>query len=100
MRMTCVTLALLGLVACSEETAEDKCNEFVETISDRAATCGGNRQEFEDGVRGALECSRAVDVASSFDSCMEQIRTLPCGTLFPAEGPSLPTACESVILLR
>jgi hypothetical protein len=108
----------VGLVAaCSSSSGGDgnggspavvTCNEFLDLWCNRAGECLSPQHGTVDQVRSqclgnaqaSIDCSRAVQVASSYPQCKQELQTASCTTLFPTIEGSLPAPCSGVILLQ
>ncbi|MFN0246712.1 MAG: hypothetical protein ACKV2T_07370 [Kofleriaceae bacterium] len=98
----CVFVVLVACGGGGSETPPDKCDDLVDLVCDRAVDCvpsAGTHAQCVADVSTALDCDAAVDVTASYASCMSQLRTTTCGSLFPNDMLSLPADCNGVILI-
>jgi len=114
-----VALGLCFTAACGgddEDSAVDKCNTLQTTVCTRIADCsveggliGASERDaaYDDcssGVEQGLDCSNAVDVSSSYDTCIDDLNGATCDTVVAfiqdPENVGLPDSCSEVILLE
>ena len=95
---TILTLSL-GLTGCADdqEVAIEKCEDLVNNICELVVECGFDtlsscKSTFK---ASGFDCERAVDVSSSYESCMEDIDAQTCSTFLNGD---LPESCNGVIL--
>lgn len=108
----------LAVVGCGDDgggkSAPDKCNDLETRFCGRLADCatelmceaGATRdQEYQDcltSIKGSLDCSKAVSVSASYDTCMSDIAAIQCsalGTTGQCMVPTLSANCSKVILV-
>ena len=109
---------LLGLLAgCGSDDGQSKpvtqCQAFADTWCSHAVGCmvevgrlPASEQSSQTGVCkdvavAAAQCSKAVSVGSGYDTCISQIKAIPCSTydVDPSQASSiaLPASCTGVI---
>jgi hypothetical protein len=101
----CVVLA----AACGGgKSAEDKCNDILDTLCDRIVECFSpppTHAECVAQISPSLPCASAKKVGSTYDSCINHLEDDSCGVLFPPDqngDPTLelPSDCNGVIMAR
>ncbi|HKU42175.1 MAG TPA: hypothetical protein VJR89_28650 [Polyangiales bacterium] len=109
-------LAVLSL-ACGGPDPEQQCEDLLKTICKRARVCGeevlGEKApaNFEsDCVENVQDtaldkdCSHAVDVTSSYDTCIDEIESSSCDDFLDVSGSGVkidpPASCSKVIRLE
>lgn len=102
---------LLGLVfvvvGCGSEgpsegeqrVARQKCDTLKATLCSRILECGTTltAKECFDALAAGLDCSRAVGVAASYPTCLQELPTYSCVVLDGGSRP--PASCTGVILI-
>jgi hypothetical protein len=98
-------------VACGD-SAEEQCNDLISSICKRVLVCteeitgskspaGSESQCVEEVQKSAGVCSRAVDVSSSYDKCIDEIDEIPCDNFLADEDGTInigfPASCKGVI---
>ena len=123
-RLVCVAalavLGALGATACgsddgaSKGTPVDQCKAVIEAYCSRRADCivtlkcdGDVPRAIEHDQCAAafatsLDCSKAVNVTASYDTCLSKMKAFTCsqfGTSAGCLAPKTPDECAGVILL-
>jgi len=97
--------------------AVGKCNQLVDLYCPAVIDCAvgagtvpaddrdATVSECVSGAKKALDCSKAVDVSSSYDACIDALENPDCDAINDAlasEGAvsPLPTSCNGVILVQ
>jgi hypothetical protein len=107
------SLVLAALACACGGSAEEQCHDLIESVCHRVNTCTEEisdtklptsfEGECEDAVEAAAgSCDKAVDVTSSYDKCMDDIKALPCEDFLMIDDPAnpsvaIPSTCRGVI---
>jgi hypothetical protein len=106
-------LAMMFLVGCGgdarERTPSEKCDDFVDTICDRAFACvagvSGTHSDCVAAITSlGVACASVKSVGTRYDSCMDKLDSSSCATLFPVDPDTgdqsleLPQDCAMVLI--
>jgi hypothetical protein len=118
--MGMMLVGLCTVTACGDDGGEKKgdaqvkCESFIQRICTVGADCAveagliqssGRAKEFDDcktSITAELDCSKAVKVSATYDTCMEQVSNADCNEVAAqlASGQiELPTSCHDLIFV-
>jgi hypothetical protein len=130
LRSTCWILACLAIWGCGADTksnggttsesntndAVTKCKDFANTWCSQALNCYSQvgrlaSSEVTNAIEGcnrvavaAVPCDKAVAVDSAYDTCVAQVKAMPCSTWDVAESDldtiRPPSSCVGVIKIQ
>ena len=108
-----LSLVLAAFALACSPSAEEQCTDLLETICERVTFCteeitdtdappGFASECVKQVEKSAGVCSKAVDVSSSYDECMDEIKDSKCENFLTIGSDesvdiAFPAACKGVI---
>lgn len=79
--------------------ARAKCQTFKTTLCTRIVQCGVQTTlpECNDALSVSIDCSKVVDIAPSFDTCISELQGFSCAVL--DGGMNTPASCTMILLV-
>jgi len=105
MRRAFLAMVCAVVVGCGgggEDSPPEKCAAFFDAYCAKFAVCqtGISVAQCKALVATQNDCSQVVAVRASYDACMSDLHASPCNVFFAKTTPTVPAACQNVLLSR